>query len=322
MDADPQTSDYLIFECIPPEIVKRLDENLDFEDSCNFQQCSNYVDQILSNGWHSYDKLQVSEDPSECYIESTMRRVPRRSFLECNLQTVLRYCDRVKNVVIVVKEIGHVIDLLQKDPVKSIKEVSPYHIGGYIGAFFKIAPPQLWSQLESLSLHVDVMRESFSELWFPCPIQDLRYCIHNLVDAPFETFVQFSFCSASVGEKDFETRNFLVYGMELALKEMAEKGASTDFSIDVNEGYVDMTVEKGRVEYSFAIFYYNPHICEMPNTAAVEITDECMDASSQSLASFDDNALSGIQSFQLPERHPVVIVDGRHLQPWFYQTTM
>lgn len=25
-----------------------------------------------------------------------------------------------------------------------------------------------------------------------------------------------------------------------------------------------MTVEKGNLEYSFAFFYYNPHICELP----------------------------------------------------------
>lgn len=38
--------------------------------------------------------------------------------------------------------------------------------------------------------------------------------------------------------KDYEVRNFLMSGMEIALKEMAEKQAKTDFSIGEFKGYV------------------------------------------------------------------------------------
>lgn len=46
------------------------------------------------------------------------------------------------------------------------------------------------------------------------------------------------------------------------------------FATDPAEGYADMTVEKGKMEYSFAFFYYNPHICGTEPQSAVEGMDQ------------------------------------------------
>lgn len=43
---------------------------------------------------------------------------------------------------------------------------------------------------------------------------------------------------------------------------------------DAAEGYADMTVEKGKMEYSFAFFYYNPYICGIESQSAMEGIDE------------------------------------------------
>uniref|UniRef100_A0A915ADI8 Uncharacterized protein n=1 Tax=Parascaris univalens TaxID=6257 RepID=A0A915ADI8_PARUN len=268
MDASedqPQTSNCVLYECVPPEIIQRFDDYLAFEDSCNFQQSSQYVESVLVRRWQGYDKIQISDDASDCYLQCSSGRLPKRSFAEENLFNILTKCDQITQVVIVIKEMGDLQGHFDVKQNRLLRETSPYHQGGYLGNFLSRAPCNLISRLKSLSLHVDIMRESFRELWFPCPIQDLRYCIDKLVDATFETFIQISFCSASIHLKDYEVRNFLMSGMEMALKEMAEKHAKTDFSIDANEGYVDMTVEKGNVEYSFAFFYYNPQICEPPS---------------------------------------------------------
>lgn len=65
-----------------------------------------------------------------------------------------------------------------------------YHKGGYIGHFLSIVPLSLIQRLTAFSLHVDVMRETFADLWFPCPVEDLRYSVENLAEANFETFIQ------------------------------------------------------------------------------------------------------------------------------------
>lgn len=39
-------------------------------------------------------------------------------------------------------------------------------------------------------------------------------------------------------------------------------GCKSMIDVGANDGYVDLSVETGNVEYSFAYFYYNPQICE------------------------------------------------------------
>lgn len=43
---------------------------------------------------------------------------------------------------------------------------------------------------------------------------------------------------------------------------MRQLGCKATIDIGANDGYVDLSVEVAKVEYSFAFFYYNPKICE------------------------------------------------------------
>ncbi|EFO98299.1 hypothetical protein CRE_21579 [Caenorhabditis remanei] len=79
-----------------------------------------------------------------------------------------------------------------------------------------------------------------------------------------------SICCAQIRPTDEIARNYLLQGMQFALKHCNEIGAKTEFVIEPCEGYVDMTIEKGNVEYSFAFFYYNPTICD-PTPEDVEM---------------------------------------------------
>ncbi|VDN08214.1 unnamed protein product [Thelazia callipaeda] len=118
------------------------------------------------------------------------------------------------------------------------------------------------NQLETISLHVDIMRETLQELYLPCPVHDLFFAITNLHNAKFDTSIQISFCSATVQLPDDFFWNMLMSNMNLVIKEMSQIGAKAEFSIDPNEGYMDITVQHGKVDYCFAFFYFNPHIFE------------------------------------------------------------
>ncbi|VDK51777.1 unnamed protein product [Anisakis simplex] len=291
----PQTSSgCVLYEYVPPEIIQRFDDYLGFEDSSHFQ---------------------ISDDPSDCYLQCSYGRSPKRQFCEENLSEVLEKCENIDQVVIVIKEMGNLFGDFEQVRLRSMKETTPYHQGGYLASFFMRIPPQIIARLKSVSLHVDIMRESFGELWFPCPVQDLRYCISNLVDAHFETFVQISFCSASMHPSDYDVRNFLINGMENVLKEMTEKDAKTDFSIDVNEGYVDMTIEKGNVEYSFAFFYYNPEICEpsSPSTCASSSSTESSDTAIETPSNVFDS------QFSIDDQQSVQIFDNQSFNSYNIQ---
>ncbi|KAM3716563.1 tRNA(Ile)-lysidine synthase [Dirofilaria immitis] len=262
-----------LYDCIPPELVIKIDSYLSFEDSLHFQQCSNYIKSALCSNWYQYDKIQISDDPADCYIISTKRRAPKRNFLETSLNTIFITCDKIVEVMMIMKDIGS----LQKgnsDKPQLLKDTSLYQTNGYLGYLFSKTPPEVVAQLKTVSLHVDIMRENLRQLSFPCPTQDLLYSIHHLADSHFETFTQISFCSATIQPEDYYLRNMLLNGMEMILKNIAKYCAKTDFTVDAAEGYADMTVEKGKMEYSFAFFYYNPHICGIEPQSTIEGMDQ------------------------------------------------
>uniref|UniRef100_A0A915Q307 F-box domain-containing protein n=1 Tax=Setaria digitata TaxID=48799 RepID=A0A915Q307_9BILA len=252
-NSEPQTSmSNAFYDYIPPEIVARIDSYLSFEDSFHFQ---------------------ISDDPFDCNIISTRGRMPKRNFLERNLHTVFTTCNRIVEVMMIVKDIGSLYRYNSGMP-RLLKDTSLYQANGYLGYLFSKTPPQVVAQLKTVSLHVDIMRDNLRQLSFPCPTQDLLYSIHHLADSHFETFTQISFCSATIQPEDYHLRNMLLSGMEMTLKNIAKCCAKTDFTVDAAEGYADMTVEKGKMEYSFAFFYYNPHICGTESQSIAEGTDQ------------------------------------------------
>ncbi|CAG9540660.1 unnamed protein product [Cercopithifilaria johnstoni] len=244
--------DNALYDCIPPELVVRIDHYLSFEDSLNFQ---------------------ISDDPLDCYITSTKDHIPKRNFLESNLNTVFITCNKIVEVMMIMKDVGS-LEGCGSDVPQSLKDTSLYQTNGYLGYLFSKIPQQTIVQLKTVSLHVDIMRDNLRQLCFPCPTQDLLYSIHHLADSHFETFTQISFCSATIQCEDYHLRNMLLNGMEMTLKNIGKYCAKTDFTVDAADGYADMTVEKGKMEYSFAFFYYNPHICGIEALTTMEGMDQ------------------------------------------------
>ncbi|KAK6754680.1 hypothetical protein RB195_013582 [Necator americanus] len=244
---------------LPDELIQMLNGFLTYEDSINFTQCSRRLHRAIRRSVLGYyDKMQLGDDPSECrLIDSKGRRRPLH-FMAISAPRLLRLATNLTEVTILMKE----VDAFRNPySTTSIGDCSPYTPGGYLGRLLGPYPPPL-PNLKQLSLHVDVMVESISVSPLPCPSEDLQYALYALASAPFRTFVQISFCCAQFRESDVGARSYLIAGMEQALKAAAEAGADTEFEVEPEEGYVDMTIEKGRVEYTFAFFYYNPSICE------------------------------------------------------------
>ncbi|EPB70939.1 F-box domain protein [Ancylostoma ceylanicum] len=251
----PQTS----LDHLPDELIQMLNSFLTYEESISFTQCSRRLHRAIRRSVLGfYDKMQLGDDPSECrLIDSRGRRRPLL-FMASSAPQLLRLATNLTEVTILMKEVD-----AYRNPFSStsIGDCSPFTPGGYLGRLLGPNPPPL-PNLKQLSLHVDVMVESISVSPLPCPSEDLQYALYALASAPFRTFVQISFCCAQFRESDVGARSYLIAGMEQTLKAAAEAGADTEFEVEPEEGYVDMTIEKGRVEYTFAFFYYNPSICE------------------------------------------------------------
>lgn len=47
--------------------------------------------------------------------------------------------------------------------------------------------------------------------------------------------------------------------------------------LGANDGYVDLSVEIGKVEYNFAYFYYNPKICEPHDQEDLDMDEQDSD---------------------------------------------
>ncbi|VBB35313.1 unnamed protein product, partial [Acanthocheilonema viteae] len=163
-----KSTDNALYDCIPPELVIRIDNYLSFEDSLHFQ---------------------ISDDPLDCYIISTKSYIPKRNFLERNLNTVFITCNKIVDVMMIMKDIGS-LQGCSSDVPQLLKETSLYQRNGYLGYLFTKIPQQMIAQLKTVSLHVDIMRDNLTQLCFPCPTQDLLYSIHHLADSHFETFTQ------------------------------------------------------------------------------------------------------------------------------------
>uniref|UniRef100_A0A8R1DND1 Uncharacterized protein n=2 Tax=Caenorhabditis japonica TaxID=281687 RepID=A0A8R1DND1_CAEJA len=246
---------------MPAELFDQVDSHLSFEDSNNFKSVHPLIDIRLAGNLNHYDKLHLSDDDDECWISDTRGKAHPRKYQVNNAPELIRSLTSLKEITVIMKDVN-VRSPSSVNPQVNITDCTPYTPGGYLHKLFGgISPAEL--QLRQLSLHVDIMVESLQDVYcLACPTEDLRFAMNELVDASFSSFIQISICCAQIRNTDERARNHLLQGMQFALKHCNEIGAKTEFVIEPCEGYVDMTVEKGNVEYSFAFFYYNPTICD------------------------------------------------------------
>ncbi|EGT59133.1 hypothetical protein CAEBREN_03021 [Caenorhabditis brenneri] len=249
------------FMHMPAELYDQVDSHLSYEDSNNFKSAHPLIDIRLTSNLIHYDKLHVSDDEDDCWISDTRGRFTPRKFRPNNAPDLIRALENLKEITVIMKDVS-VKNLEAMGPKMNITDFTPYTPGGYLKKLFgDISPAEL--KLRQLSLHVDIMVESLQDVYcLMCPSEDLHYSMNQLVNADFNSFIQISICCAQIHPTDEPARNYLLHGMQYALKKCNEIGAKTEFVIEPCEGYVDMTIEKGNVEYSFAFFYYNPTICD------------------------------------------------------------
>ncbi|CAI2355087.1 unnamed protein product [Caenorhabditis sp. 36 PRJEB53466] len=262
------------FMNMPAELFNHFDSHLSFEDSSSFKGAHPLIDSLLAGNLNHYDKLHLSDDEDECSISDTRGRAPTRKFQANNAPSLIRILPNLREITVIMKDVN-VRTQQSVVPKVHITECTPYTPGGYLHKLFAcISPAEL--KLRQLSLHVDIMVESLQDVYcLACPVEDLRFAMERLSIAEFNSFIQISICCAEVRPNDENARNYLLQGMQFALKHCNEIGAKTEFVIEPCEGYVDMTVEKGNVEYSFAFFYYNPTICDpTPEDASSMITSD------------------------------------------------
>ncbi|CAJ0929486.1 unnamed protein product, partial [Mesorhabditis belari] len=210
---------------------------------------------LCKGNFSGYDQLQLSDEPNECFIRDSKGRRRLRKIRDSSVPQLFLKTDTIREVMIVVKEVD-----VEKLTLRETS-YSPFTPGGYLSSFLEKSLSKMGS-VKTLNVHIDMMIENFKNICLPCPMEDLFFALEHLSGASFETFIQISLCCAEFNESDVFTRNFLISGMEKALKAAHQREAEGQFVVEPLEGYVDITVQKGNVEYSFAFFYYNPSICD------------------------------------------------------------
>ncbi|CAB3398412.1 unnamed protein product [Caenorhabditis bovis] len=245
---------------LPEELLSHVDSHLSVEDSFNFKLSNARIDNALSHNFHYYDQMHLSDEPEDCRIVDTRGRAPTRSFKADNAPIMLRMLPNLKDVTVIIKDVN-MRGRHPQFPARTISDCTPYTPGGYLMLLLGEMPPEQMA-LRQLSLHIDIMVETLEDVFLQCPTEDLKYAMEKLSNARFNSFVQISICCAQIRPTDQNARNYLLQGMQYALKQSEDFGAKTEFVVEPCEGYVDMTVEKGNVEYTFAFFYYNPTICD------------------------------------------------------------
>ncbi|KAH7701908.1 Protein K10D6.4 a [Aphelenchoides avenae] len=286
MQPQPSTSsadvaDAVFYEFLPPMLIEKIAGDLSVDDRLNFMSSSPHVDRSIRHTFRRFRYMQVSDQPAESHICED-EGSERYGFDPAHLQQLLDVCIGLSSVGIVTRPSGN----MQAFPPAGAAScplfaTNLYLPGGYIGRFLALAPPQLWTSLESLNLTVDLTVESFSQLALPCPVEDLAFAARFLAEAPFSTSIQIGFGSDSpYTAADNVNICGVLGGMHHIQARM--KALGWDATIDPGDGtdgYIDLTVEKGRVEYSFSLFYYNPAICDPSGSYASDNDDVVVDRS-------------------------------------------
>ncbi|KAI1719346.1 hypothetical protein Ddc_08552 [Ditylenchus destructor] len=265
----------LRYELLPPFLLRQIAASLDVEDLLNFMDTSWYVCESVRTVFQQYEFMQICDDETGNFLQEKECQSSRKhAFKPRALKSLLQLCSQLKSVLIAVKSplssASHCDPLdryqlrLPGQAASFLFDANMYTRGGYIGQFFTIADELFFSStcsLKSITVSVDLLVESFVDLRSPCPVEDLRYAVTQLAGRPFDVCIQIGFCSYSFDDGDVNVRCMLLNAMSRLRAEMEQlRDCRAQIEFDIDEGYVDLTVEKSNVEYSFAVFYYNADI--------------------------------------------------------------
>ncbi|CAJ0581676.1 unnamed protein product, partial [Mesorhabditis spiculigera] len=239
----------------PKELLVQIDSNLSYEDSRTFKESAPEIAKALRDNFLSYDQLQLSDDPFDCLLKATNGKKPNRRIRDSSISHLFAHANSITEVFINLKDV-----YLDKRDGQS--DHSVYAMGGLLNSFIGPCLHNM-RNIQNLHVNVDMMLERFRDVWYPYPAGDLYFALNLLADAPFESLIQLSLCCVEYNDQDRQARDFLISGMAHALKEVTSNGmAHGEFTVEPSAGFVDITAQRGKMEYSFAFFYYNPSICD------------------------------------------------------------
>ncbi|KAI1720804.1 hypothetical protein DdX_05051 [Ditylenchus destructor] len=265
----------LRYELLPGFLLLQISASLDIDDLLNFMDTSWYVCESVKTVFQQYEFMQICDEEAGNFLQEKECHSSRKhAFKPHALKSLLQLCSQLKSVLIAVKSplpsASHCYPMdryqlcIPGQAASFLFGANMYTRGGYIGKFFSMANELFSSStcsLKSVTVSIDLLVESFASLRSPCPVEDLRYAITHLAGRPFDVCIQIGFCSYSYDDGDVNVRCMLLNAMSKLRAEMEQlRDCRAQIEYDIDEGYVDLTVEKSNVEYSFAVFYYNADI--------------------------------------------------------------
>uniref|UniRef100_A0AC35UGC2 F-box domain-containing protein n=1 Tax=Rhabditophanes sp. KR3021 TaxID=114890 RepID=A0AC35UGC2_9BILA len=249
---------------LPLELLQETISNLTFEDLIKLKATCQSFEYIVAERLSKCRRLQISDDAKECQLETSDVHLNNNIVFKIeSLKRILLLCNNIDTVIIAAKGINR--QTCESSEFSKIFNEGLFNEHGYLGAFFAFAPQSYLEgvKLKSIALHVDYMFEEGKISPMQYPQNDLIFSIINLAEKPFDTFIQIGYCASNHAAADFYQRSFYVGWMQETARQMAHCGISCVTDVALGNDYLDITVEKGLVEYSFAYFVYDPEICQI-----------------------------------------------------------
>uniref|UniRef100_A0A0K0ETK0 F-box domain-containing protein n=1 Tax=Strongyloides stercoralis TaxID=6248 RepID=A0A0K0ETK0_STRER len=249
----------MLLNYLPPEINSLILSELSFEDLLNLKEACQSIASIICHTVSKFYRLQIADDPFDCLLESIDGK--KIIYNIENVKTVLDYCTNINSIIIAARGVD-------KDTSKNVQFSNIFHNGlynenGYLGTFFNFAPDHYLNtnQLKTVALHVDLMIDKMFESKIIYPTNDLQYASNVLYDKNFDVFIQIGFCAVSKHPYDMLPRTFIGMNMYNTFVYFNDKGYNCSIDITSQTEYMDLTLEKKNIEYSFALFYYDENLC-------------------------------------------------------------
>uniref|UniRef100_A0A0N5C3X1 F-box domain-containing protein n=1 Tax=Strongyloides papillosus TaxID=174720 RepID=A0A0N5C3X1_STREA len=249
----------MLLNYLPPEINVLILTQLSFEDLLCLKEACQSTTSIICYILSRFYRLQISDNPSDCLLQSIEGK--KMSYNIENVKNVIDYCTNINSIVIAAKGIDR--DTSYNDQFSIIFGNGLYNENGYLGSFFNFAPDHyLYSnQIQTVALHVDYMVDKMFDSKMIYPINDLQYAVNVLYDKNFDVFIQIGFCAEFKHPYDSVPRTVIAIKMQETYAYFKEHGFNCSIDIDQQSEYMDVTLQKNNIEYSFALFYYDENLC-------------------------------------------------------------